>query len=388
MSSAKGASLTDLRTLNSTTVFHAIRLNAPISRAQLSREVGLTRPTISSALVTLKQAGLIRESQPIPDQPHYGATYFEMVPEVAYFVAAEVDGMRVRLVLGNAAGRRLATRDSYRAVTRPEQLVTHLADSAHEICAEAGLPLSHISMLVVGVPATVRPDTGLLRSRSFSLLDQYAFGPALCQQLSKPVVVDSDVNLAAVGEQSHGAAVGVKDFAYLNMGNRVATGIVLDNQVWRGAHGSAGDIGEHEPELGVAAFVRLAGQLMQGRRVGFGPTPTAVFDAAIRGDVVARQIITEHAARIADSIAATCRVLDLDLVVLGGTIGHRCKPILNRIKNLLRDRIAFPPELAASPLTASAVRTGACTVGAREAMELVTPGLLAKAMRTQDRAGL
>ncbi len=388
MPSAKGASLTDLRTLNSTTVFNAIRLNAPISRAQLSREVGLTRPTVSSALLTLKQAGLIRESKPVPDQPHYGATYFEMVPEVAYFVATEVDGMRLRLVLGNATGRRLATLDRHRVVTGPEQLVAHLAESAHELCGEAGLPLSHISMLVVGVPATIRPDTGLLRSVGFPVLDQYAFGPALCQRLSKPVLVDSDVNLAAVGEQSHGAAVGFKDFAYLSMGNRVATGIVLDDQVWRGAHGSAGDIGEHEPELGVAAFERLAIQLIDGRRVGFGTSPAAVFDAGVRGDVVARQIIAAHATRIADSIAATCRVLDLDLVVLGGVIGHRCKPILGRIKNLLRDRIAFPPELAASPLGARAVRTGACTVGARESMALVTPGLLAQAIRSQERSVL
>ena len=385
MTSAKGASLTDLRTLNSTTVFNAIRLHAPISRAQLSREVGLTRPTVSSALVTLKQAGLIRESRPIPDQPHYGATYFEMVPEAAYFVAAEVDGMRLRLVLGNASGRRLVSRDSYRLVARPEQLLAHLVETSQELCVEGGIGLNHIVMMVVGVPGTVRPDSGRLRSIAFPLLDQYALGPALCQALSKPVLVDNDVNLAAVGEQAEGAAANVRDFAYLSMGKRVAIGIVLDNRVWRGAHGSAGDIGEQEPELGPIAFERQANELIAGRRAPFGPTPAAVFDAAVRGDALARQILTEHASRIADSVASLCRVLDLDLVVLGGAMGLRCKPILTRIRTQLRDRIPFPPQLAVSQLHAGPVRTGACTVGARESMNLVTPGLLAKAIRAQER---
>lgn len=383
MTSAKGASLTDLRTLNSTTVFNAIRLNAPISRAQLSREVGLTRPTISSALVTLKQAGLVRESMPVPDLPHYGATYFEMVPEIAYFVAAEVDGMRLRLVLGNATGSRLAARDSYRVVDRPDQLVAHLVDSVQLICTEAGIPLSHVVVVVVGVPAAVHPDSGMLRSVGFPLLDQYAFGPALCQALSKPVLVDNDINLAAIGELAVGVAQDAGDFAYLSMGNRVATGIVLDKQLWRGAHGSAGAL--DEPELGRVAFERLATNMIQGRRVNFGPTPAAVFDAAIRGDALARQIITEHAGRIAESVAALCRVLDLELVVLGGMIGSRCKPILSQIRNQLRDRIPFPPQLAVSRLPGGPVRTGACTVGARESMNLVTPGLLARAIRSQER---
>lgn len=381
MPSGKGTSLTDLRTLNSSTVFDAIRLKAPISRAQLSREVGLTRPTISSALLTLKQAGLIRESPPIPDRPHYGATYFEMVPEAAYFVAVEVEGTRVRTVLGNGKGRRLAARDSARTVSGPKDLLSHIVEVTNELCADAGVAFSRIVMLVVSVPGSVQPGSGRLRSPRLPVLDGYPLGPTLCQAVHKPVVVDSDINLATIGEQAHGAAQQVRDFAYFSVGTRVGIGIFLDGQLWRGAHGRAGQLEEYGPSLSPAAFERLAEQIIHGRRVGFGTSPAAVFDATLRGDAIARRISSDWAGRIADAVAGLGRVLDLELVVLGGSIGRHCHPILNRLQELVADRVAYPPRLAVSALPTGAARTGACTIGARESMNLVTPHLLAQALR-------
>lgn len=385
MTSAKGASLTDLRTQNSTTVFHAIRLHAPISRAQLSREVGLTRPTISSALATLRQAGLIRESLPVPDRPHYGATYFEMVPDIAYFVAFEIETTRLRAILGDAAGRRLATRDQLSIPAEPAALVAALLALARAVCDQAGVAFDALVLMVASVPGSVDPGDGRLRSTVLPVFNGFALGPSLSAAAGLPVLVEIDVNLAAIGEREHGAARESDNFVYLSIGNRVAAGIVLGGDVWRGVHGAAGAIRPPGPGPGAADFEHLVLEAVRGRRPSFTALPASVFDAALRGDPLARRIIGEQATRIAATIAVVSQVLDLELAVLGGPIGRRCQPILGSIRERLHDRLPVVPELSISQLASGPARAGACALGAREVMNLVTPDRLARAIRHHAR---
>src|SRR4051812_50204978 len=70
-----------LKHLNERTVLEAIRGGAPISRAEISRRAGISKPTVSLALQNLLDAGLVREAAPAPGRPTYGATFFEVVPE-------------------------------------------------------------------------------------------------------------------------------------------------------------------------------------------------------------------------------------------------------------------------------------------------------------------
>ena len=84
-----------LKDLNERTVLEAIRTGAPISRAEISRLVGISKPTVSQALQSLLDSGLVREAEPAGDGPSYGATFFEPVSEAA-FVARARPGRALR----------------------------------------------------------------------------------------------------------------------------------------------------------------------------------------------------------------------------------------------------------------------------------------------------
>src|ERR1700756_4923493 len=99
MVSSKGASLVGLRELNARAVLGAIRAHAPISRAQVSRKVDLTKPTVPAALETLQRAGLVREAPPVSGQPTFGATFFEPAPDAAYYVTFDIDRRQCRTVI-------------------------------------------------------------------------------------------------------------------------------------------------------------------------------------------------------------------------------------------------------------------------------------------------
>src|ERR671939_337577 len=72
-----------LRALNERTVLDAVRASGPISRAEVARQTGISRPTVSLVLRSLVADGLVRETELDPDQPHYGARYYEADPEAA-----------------------------------------------------------------------------------------------------------------------------------------------------------------------------------------------------------------------------------------------------------------------------------------------------------------
>ena len=79
-----------LKRLNERTVLEAIRTGAPISRAEISRRAGISKPTVSVALQSLVDAGLGREAEADPGRPSYGAVFFEPVADAALVLGLDV----------------------------------------------------------------------------------------------------------------------------------------------------------------------------------------------------------------------------------------------------------------------------------------------------------
>ena len=100
-----------LRALNERTVLEAIREGAPISRAEISRRSGISKPTVSLALRSLLDAGLVREAARGPDGPGYGAVYFEAVAEAALVLGLDLGARFVRGALCDLEGAIRARQD-------------------------------------------------------------------------------------------------------------------------------------------------------------------------------------------------------------------------------------------------------------------------------------
>src|SRR5262249_61232635 len=83
----------------------ARRAGAPISRAEISRRVGISKPTVALALRSLEEAGLVREAPEGPDGPSYGAVFFEPVPDAAFVLGLDLGSRFLRGAVADLAGR-------------------------------------------------------------------------------------------------------------------------------------------------------------------------------------------------------------------------------------------------------------------------------------------
>ena len=368
-----------LKDMNERTVLDAIRAAAPISRAEISRRVGISKPTVSLALQTLLEAGLVRETEPGGSGPRYGATFFEPVAEAAYVLGLDLGARFVRGALADLDGAIRARHDVDLGEPTAAAAIGQIDRLTSSLLAAAEVSKDALDGVVLGVPGAVQGDEIRLAT-NVAGLEGRSFAHELRARLAVPLTVENDINLAALGEQAHGVARGVDDFAFISIGTGLGTGLVLRGELHRGHHGTAGELDYFRTGLGeeldpcAGAISAYARELVErGGTTTLTPPYELrdVFAAARSGDHVARAVVEEEARRIALHIAPIASVVDVRLVVLGGGIGANGDLLYDRVRALLVEWLPYPPRIEGSSLGDASVLTGALSVAVRNARENV-----------------
>jgi glucokinase len=242
-------------------------------------------------------------------------------------VGLDVGGTKTDVVAvddrGTIVGRvRLATAWGPAAVTGT------VLDAVQAIATDAGIDVSAIRSVGIGIPGQVEPGTGRVVHAVNLGVEELDLAAAVEPVLGVPVRVENDVKAAAFGAYAlHG---GSGSMAYLNLGTGIAAGIVSDGELWRGARGTAGEVGHISVDpagplcrCGQRGCIEaLAGGGAIAERWGRpGPLPVQdVFDAADMGDPLARDLRAGLARGVASAVRILVLTADVDSVVLGGGV--------------------------------------------------------------------
>jgi glucokinase len=243
-----------------------------------------------------------------------------------------------------------------------DRLLASTADVLADLAHAAGVALDGFAAVGVGVPGLVDRAAGTVRHAINLGLDDTPVPLAehLRSRARAPVVVDNDVNLAAVGAA---VALGCRgDLAYLSVGTGLAAGLVLDGRPRRGAHGAAGEIGHlpvdpHGPpcECGQRGCLEVlaSGTAIAARWAaddGELSATSALLAAAADGDPAAVAVLDDVAGHLAGAVALLAQTVDPDVIVLGGGVAEAGPGLLEAVRRALRDRAARSPVLAAIDL--------------------------------------
>jgi len=369
-----------LKHLNERTVLEAIRSGAPISRAEISRRAGISKPTVSLALQSLLDAGLVREATSEPAGPRYGAVFFEPVPEAALVLGLDVGGRFLRGAICDLRGDVRARLDVEIDGSDAARVLDQIADLRARLVTASGLDGSLLNGAVVGVPGVVDAERrGIALATSVAGLEGVTFGGDLEERLGLSVTLENDVNLAALGEHWQGVARGVADFLFLSIGTGMGAGLVLRGELHRGHNGAAGEVDfalvglaqDVDPCAGaVSAFAAgLADETDRPTVLSQPYDAREIFAAARSGDALAGDVVDEVARRIALHIVPVAAVTDVSLVVLGGGLGANGDLLLEPVRARLEGWIPYPPRVEVSSLGEAAVLTGALASGLRRALD-------------------
>ena len=351
-----------------------IRDRGPVSRAQIARESGLSKPTVSQALMSLESARLVREAGRSSGGKGPSAILYELNPSAGWVVGIDVGRDWLRAAIADLTGRLVSRRDERARVRSAAGLIRQIGEVAHALATDAGIRWREVTFTTVGSPGVFHPEIGQVAlAHSLPGWGRQGLVEAVRRELGTNVLLENDVNLAALGEQWHGLGRDVDDYIYLHLGTGVGMGIVIGGELYRGHSGAAGEVG-YLPLAGtdpvrprsrrLGALDETAGAsavVDRARRLGMAAPLTAkrVFEAARLGDAKATKVVAHESERIALTVAAATAILDPELVILGGGIGSNGDLLLEPVTTKLRAMSPFRPRIEISSLRQDAMLHGA-----------------------------
>jgi predicted NBD/HSP70 family sugar kinase len=283
--------------------------------------------------------------------------------ETGYCFAADLGGTKLAAAIADMQGRIVAEltepTDSRGAAYVAEQIAACAQQLAHTV----GIDVTRARHVMVGIPGAVDPRTGRVSlTPNISGLEDFDVLGFLRQRFGADVAIENDVNLAMLGEHALGCAHGCRNAAFLSLGTGAGLGLLVDDKLFRGAHGSAGEIadlpigrdptsqmpsasGTFELEVGSHAIVD------RYRRRGGTAAATVrdIFRLLEQGDEVAASVLDTTARWVAVAVVTLQSLLDLELIVFGGSIGVRPE-LYERVRETLPALFSRPITIAPSQL--------------------------------------
>ena len=268
-------------------------------------------------------------------------------PSTELVCAVDLGGTNLRAANIDTGGRlhervKVPTPDSDKA----EDIVDAIVRAVAQCEAEAEKRAARIEGVSVVVPGSVHAETrAVVNAPNVPAIVDFGLAEALETKLERRVLIENDANAAALGEMWQGAARGFQTIVCLTLGTGVGSGIILDGELWRGADGTAGEIGHTsvDPFGGVqckcgnigclevcasaTAIVRMTQEaLSEDTSSRLNSLATAdltareVADAAVLGDELAIKIFRRMGTYLGIASANIVNTLNPEMIVIGGGV--------------------------------------------------------------------
>ncbi|MBI5086571.1 MAG: ROK family transcriptional regulator [Acidobacteria bacterium] len=368
--------------MNSALLLEIIREKGLVSRAELARLSGLTKPTVSSQVSDLLERDVVlEEGEGEPDsRGGKPPKLLRFNAERGCLVAAEIGSSAIRVWLVDLNGNRL---DEEEAACMPGAGADRVLETAGGLI-EAVLGRRRgrkpeLLGIAIAAPGRVDARSGtVLEAGNVFHWRNVEVRKRVEERFGVPVLVDNDVNFAALGEMHSGLAVGVQNFLLVRLGTGVGAGLVLGGRLYQGTHWAAGEIahmvfdraaavegsserGLLESAIGSDRVREKVRTARAGETVEVEQLPTAdlageLKEALGRGDAVAARVVDELAAQLSITVADLAATIDPELIVLAGDLFEL---VTDRIRELVGRVIPWPVRIELSALGSDAALMGA-----------------------------
>ena len=259
-------------------------------------------------------------------------------------IGIDIGGTTVKLGIFTTEGELLK---KWEIFTRTDEcgkyILGDIADSIKEKIAEWEMPLTDFIGAGMGLPGPVEADGHI----PFCVNLGWKEGnpqEELSALLGIPVKGGNDANVAALGEMWQGGGRGYKNMVMVTLGTGVGSGVILNEKMWPGMKGVAGEIGhmhimEDETEIcncggcgcleqaaSATGIVRVAKRILEAEDGGSSLrsvenlTAKDVLDAAKAGDSLAMKSIEKSMRYLGWALANITMVLDPEAYIIGGGV--------------------------------------------------------------------
>src|SRR5436309_3827875 len=234
-----------LRELGEQAVLETIFRKGPITRPEIATATSLSKPTVSAAVSRLEREGLVHASGRRTGQRGRKPVAYVVSSRAGFVVGADIGGTNVRVAAADLFGEAICDRKHPTAKDGSRAVGLQVLEMVSEVIDQAGAVHGRPLALGISAPGIVDQTSGRVTSLAYNVVPEGGFDPleVIRDRFDLPVLVENNVNLAAVGEQWFGLARGVSTMVFIAIGAGIGMGIIIEDELVRGAHGAAGEIG-------------------------------------------------------------------------------------------------------------------------------------------------
>ncbi len=288
--------------------------------------------------------------------------------KVKYVIGVDLGGTSIKFGIVSDSGK-LIKKNSFKteAEKGPKTVLENIKKGIHSFIADKKYKIVGIG---IGCPGVVTPGKGIVENPpNLPGWNKVNVGNIISQEFDKQVFVDNDANAAAIGELIFGSGKRYNSFIMVTLGTGVGGGIIINNKIYHGDKGAAGEIGHisidyNGPKCNCGSYGCIeayAGNQYLKERVRnelknhpeseiwkliendlSKVSPRNIQYAAELGDAYAKSVITELGVRLGSAFASLCNVLDISVFIIGGGLAGFGKPLFDSMEKTTIKRVLSP----------------------------------------------
>lgn len=278
-----------------------------------------------------------------------------------YHLGIDLGGINIAAAVVSEKGE-ILSRGKLPTPRGAEAVAAAMAEAARQAVAAAHLSLEEIPFVGVGSPGTIDPEEGMVEYWSNLDFRHVPLVHMLQTHLGRPVLLENDANAAALGEYVAGAGKGSRSMVAITLGTGVGGGVVLDGKLYTGFNYAGMEVGHivieyngrlctcgrrgcFETYASATAIIKRARESMEGAKESLlwtlcGGDPLkvearTVFDAAERGDALARELVGEYEGYLACGVTNLVNIFQPEVFCVGGGVAGAGEKLLGPVRAIL-----------------------------------------------------
>lgn len=374
-----------IRETNQYLMLELIQKNKSVTRAFLSSALNLSPPSVSSNVDKLIQRGILLERGiDKSDKEKLGrkGILIEFDRNSRYILCIDLSGEKLKIAIGNIyeeilGCEELEVIENNNAITVYEKIIS----SIEKILPKYNIQKEKLGIIVVATPGVIDEKTGEMKYvPQFSGWEEINIKEKLEESYKVKVVIRNDINVVTIGKAKYGIEKEIRSFVHINVELGVGAGLILDGKLYSGSHFASGEVGYMVPSTQELGKVKNQGaleslisipQIRKNIAKALGKTKEEItIDRINELYKENNSVVLAEMERLSQILAVTIinitALLDVELIVLGGSITKFKVDLIERIKGYVKDMVPFAPDIKFSQLEDNDCVKGAFVIGAEQ----------------------
>ena len=318
-------------------VWHA----GSISRSRLGKITGLALPSVTRLIQDLRNANVITEAEKGKSTGGRQPQLVKLNPDAGLVIALDLSGVELRgAILDITLQIQHVIRQPYQG-RQPQAIEEQLIRLCSRLLEEAKSTGKKVLGIGISTPGIVDTHRGVLLDSNNPRLVDFPLSDILHQAFNIPVYLEHDTSAAALAEMCIGAGYSIRNLVYITVSTGIGAGLVIDNQIYRGASNLAGELGHVIIDRGgqictcgnrgcleaIAAVPSMISNLQNvllrqtdAKSLTEVVTLERLIQRAADGDHVTLEIISQAADYLAMALSMMASIIDIRLMIVGGDV--------------------------------------------------------------------